>query len=102
MSHHRTLLNSANDTAHKLHEQLQGIGNDKTLAAQQHLSTTKLSAKLDKQVPLVCMPMAVTHIQLCMPTGVQKEPIIVGNGLMLMLATGLFEDQQSCLHTTVW
>ena len=62
VSHRHTLLNSAKDKADKLREQLQGITNDKKLAAQQHLSTSKLSAKLDKQVLLHCTSMAVTHI----------------------------------------
>lgn len=67
VSHHHTLFHSAKDKADKLHEQLQGITNDKKLAAQKHLSTTKLSAKLDKQVLLIRMSMAVTHISYAYP-----------------------------------
>ena len=68
VDNHQTLLNSAMDKADKLHNQLQGITNGKKLAAQQHLSTTKLCAKLDKQVLLTCILVAVTQMALCIPT----------------------------------
>ena len=59
-----TLLNSAKDKADKLHDQLQDMTNGKKLAAQQHLSTTKLCAKLDKQVLLPCTSVTVIQVKL--------------------------------------
>lgn len=65
---HQTLLDSAKDKADKLYNQLQGMINEKKLAAQQHLSTTKLCAKLVKQVLLTCASVALIQIDLCIPT----------------------------------
>ena len=64
VDNHQTLLTAAKDKADKLHNKLQGMTNEKKLAAQQHLSTTKLCAKLDKQVLLTCILVAVIQIDL--------------------------------------
>ena len=68
LNDHQNLLNSAKDKADKLHDQLQGMTDEMKLAAQQHLSTTKLCAKLDKQVLLTCISVAATQIDVHIPT----------------------------------
>lgn len=68
VDNHQTLLKSAKDQADKLDNQLGDMTNEKKFAIQQHLSATKLCAKLDKQVLLTCISVTVTQIDVHIPT----------------------------------